>query len=332
MKVTTCIPLQKHTFEEKFSWLEKQLKTVHTDIFVTPQEYFGGDYIMPKETAFTKKFLLPKLESLSKETNTALVVGVIEKVAKEYNQEKIWFIDDTFKGEVTKFAEPAYCVLGKGTYRLKPENNLDNRFKTFRLKSVNVAGFFCWEVFGDMLMAGLGMLEPDLVCSLIKFGIAGYPRNEKNAVGLLKVGSIEWCGGDIWLQRLKYASEFELLAPIVCSTNSWGLKARFQPLVGTYYPFDMRDGPEVTDEDLKSDIVITDDIDFERVRGFRENKFSFADRTGQFPPWGMSRYTMMFKVHRIIQRMMGETHQDKVFKELKKTRFKRKQFTKKVKI
>ena len=69
MKITTCIPFQKYTFKDKFEWLETQVKALKTDIFITPQEYFGGDYIMPEEKAFERSFILPKLEKLSQETN-----------------------------------------------------------------------------------------------------------------------------------------------------------------------------------------------------------------------------------------------------------------------
>ena len=138
MKVATCVPKQYYTFKEKYEWLEEQIKKYKPDIFITPQEYFGGDYIMPEESSFTEGELLPKLLKLSKKYNVGLIVGLVEKENGE-NYERMWFIDKELKGKITKFVEPAYTLKGVGTYGLVQEEDLDNRFQVFEIKGAIVS-------------------------------------------------------------------------------------------------------------------------------------------------------------------------------------------------
>jgi hypothetical protein len=221
----------------------------------------------------------------------------------------MWFIDRSFKGELIKFAEPNYTVLGTGTYKLKPETNLANRLKTFTIKNIKVSGFFCWEIFSDFLMAGLGMLEPDLIVSQIKFGVAGYPTYIKNEYGLIKIENIVWTPGNIWIERLKFASIFELMTPIVCSTNSWDLPAKFCPLVGTYYPYQNMAGVRVTDKKLKDDILITDEIDIDKVRKIKSEWYALPLQNKRFLSSSLNKYIMLFKVNKITKKILLQNNQ-----------------------
>ena len=321
MKITTCIPKQINDFDLKIKWLEDTLKRTDTNIFITPQEFFGGDYQMPNKRYVTKDEFLPVLEKLSSETSKAIIIGVVEKDGNK-NYQRLWFIDGTFKGEITKFALPNYTHSGTGSYDLTPETDWNKRLLTFEIKGIHIAGFFCWEVFSDILFAGLGLLEPDLVISSVKFGIAGYPKLTKDKPK--KIESIQYCGGDIWYERLVMASKFELKCPIACSTNSWNEKAKMRPLVGMIYPYKNMEEVKVTDNDLKGDVIITQEMNFQEVRGFREHKFSFLDRTGHFPDWTMSEYTMLFKIHRLEQRHFGKSRHELIDEKFKKLHFNQK--------
>jgi len=307
MKILSMIPKQiMDDWEAKLIWLEKvfiKAEKEKVDLIVTPQEFLGGNFIMPSTPAFKEEDLLPTFCAWSVKYDTALVTSLIEEEdGKRY--ERLWFIDGELKGKLTKLFEPAYTVAGAGSYNLYPEVEFFNRFQTFELKGARVTGFFCWEIFSDFLMGGLGVLEPDIVVSAIKFGANAYPKNKVNADGLKEIEEIKYTSGrDIWHERLVMASEFELKAPIVCSTNSWNLRARSKPMCGIIYPYLEMDVLGVTDKDLENDIFSIDEVSIEAVRGLREHKFSYKKRTGEFPPWRMAEYTMMMKVHRWEQKL-----------------------------
>jgi len=312
MRILSCVPKQiEDDFQAKLDWLgDLFVKAVKmkVDVIVTPQEFFGGDYIMPSHTAFKEKELLPYFEGMSKETGVALVTSLIEE-EKGKRYERLWFIDKKLKGKQTKLFEPAYTVHRVGTYDLYPEVDFFNRFKTFNLKGAEFAGFFCWEVFSDFLMSGLALLEPDIVVSAIKFGANAYPKNVKNKDGLKEIQEIKYTSGRyIWLERLKMISEFEIKAPIVASTNSWNLRAKSMPMCGILYPYMKMNFMEITDELLKKDVLSVDDIDIEKVRGSREHKMAYKKRTGEFPPWETTVYTMLMKIHRMERKIFNVTN------------------------
>jgi hypothetical protein len=263
MRITTCVPKQTTTLEEKFKFIEETIQKEKSEIFITPQEYFGGWQF--ESISVTREQILPRLIEISKKYNCALVVGAVEK-GKDTRQ-KLYFIENKLVGEIDKFAIPGYALKGLGNYGITPEKDYDNRYKTFTLKGINVAGFFCWEIFSDMLLAGISVLEPDLVISAIKFGIAGYPKLEKED-GLKKIIGAQYCGGDIWYDRLEMASKFEFKCPIAISTNSWKLGAKYRPLAGIMYPYD-----ELTPIDAEAreeDVIVTEDINFEHIRGLKK--------------------------------------------------------------
>lgn len=309
MKILSCVPKQiVDNFQAKLDWLSDIfIKAVKkkVDVIVTPQEFFGGDYMMPSRPAIKERDLLPYLEGMSKETGVALITSLIEE-EKGKRYERLWFIDEKLKGKQTKLFEPAYTVHRVGTYDLYPEVDFFKRFKTFNLKGAEFAGFFCWEVFSDFLMSGLALLEPDVVVSSIKFGANAYPKNIKNEQGLKQIQEIKYTSGrDIWYERLHMISEFEIKAPIVASTNSWGLRAKSMPMCGVLYPYMKLDFLKITDEMMKKDVISIDDIDIEKVRGSREHKMAYKKRTGEFPPWETTVYTMLMKIHRMERKIFN---------------------------
>lgn len=312
MRILSCVPKQiEDDFDAKLKWLKKMFLLAEKkkiDVIVTPQEFLGGNYMMPSRPAFQEKELLPAFEVASKATNVALIISLIEEEnGKRY--ERLWFIDKKLKGKQTKLFEPAYTVHRVGTYDLYPEVDFFSRFKTFNLKGAEFAGFFCWEVFSDFLMAGLALLEPDIVVSAIKFGANAYPKNVKNKDGLKQIQEIKYTSGrDIWLERLQMISEFEIKAPIVASTNSWNLRAKSMPMCGVLYPYMKLGFKEITDEMLKKDVISIDDIDIEKVRGSREHKMAYHKRTGEFPPWETTVYTMLMKIHRMERKIFNVTN------------------------
>lgn len=300
--------------EQQLAIIEKLSTGQGPGILITPQEYFGGSYKHESKPYWEEKELRPALEKISRDNNVGIVAGVVEKEDGKLWQ-RLWFIDGELKGKVSKFATTSYETEW---YGLSTEEDMQNRWKTFELKGINVAGFFCWEVFSDLLFAGLGILEPDLVASCIKFGIAAYPKLAPNK----SIEKIEKCSGDIWYERLQHISKFETKCPIACSANSWGQNAKTQPLCGILYPYEnMKPNPYTSGQ-----VEITQ-VDFDKVRGNREHKFSYLKRVGEFPGYDQMEYTMLMKIHRIEQRMMGKTADELRFETFKKMRFQRKRRT-----
>ena len=327
MRVTTCVPKQFNTFDEKWNWLVEAIDKEKSDIFVTPQEYFGGDYIMPQKRAFTKAELLPKLEQLSKDKNVGLIVGLIEDENGVFS-EKIWFIDKELKGEIKKMAEPAYTLAGVGTYGLVPETDFDKRWVNFEIKGAIVSGFFCWEVFSDFLFAGLGMLDVDMVFSLIKFGVAASPKKDESGA-LIKIGGFNFFKDSIWKRRIEMANEFEVKCPIVISTNSWNLPAKAEHLYGVQDIFTERTMKIATENDIQNGVCLTEEIDLEKTRGNREHWSSYLERNGEMPPGFLMKYTMMWKIYNLERRLMGKSADHLKFEFIQKMLRSRKIYNKK---
>lgn len=312
-RVLSCIPPQHRTEVEKFDWLYETAHTYQPDLFVTPQEFFGGAYIMPKKKSFTRDELLPKIVALCAEFDMAMTLGLVEQEDGK-NYERIWFIDpkEGLQGYVTKFALPRYDhVKTNGYGNITPETNFENRFKIFELKGARVTGIFCWEVYSNILWTGLALSQPDIVVSLIKFGSMSWPRIEKDINGQKAISGFGVASGhDNWIERLEVASKWQVRCPIVCSTNSWDLTPRSQPCCGTvrgiidggslYVPPKGRGTPKQVEPK-----VVVDEFDLNHIRGVRLNKFAYADLVGVFPPYQLAEYTMLLKIGRIERDMIG---------------------------
>lgn len=319
-KILSCVPRQMTDFKEKLNWIETQIKTNKPHIFVTPQEFFGGAVMMLHQRDFKFKELFPYISKLAKKYNCAFVLGVQEKDEDGTNRSAIWFINEMgeYLGRVCKFALPRYDhVETKGFGNVTPETDLENRFKVFKLHNLMVSAIFCWEVYSDLLWAGLSILKPDVIFSLIKFGPNAWPKVEK-VNGLNTVtgfGYGKWAeldeGG--WIERLIMASKWEVKCPIVCSTNSWNLNPRCLPMAGTIAPIDGQAPNDVwyprKDDGLKEipeKIVITE-IDENAVRAALQSKFLYKDLIGEFPPITLAKFTMHLKINRIENRLLKGT-------------------------
>jgi len=320
-KIATCVPPQFYNFEDKINWFTKILKENEIDLFILPQEYFGGNYIMPDRPTFTKEELLPILEKLSQDTKTGLVVGLVERENNE-NYERMWFIDNVFKGELTKFAEPAYTVKGKGSYDLVPETDLDKRFQVFKIKDILLSGYFCWEVYSDLLFAGLGVLDLDLLVSQIKFGVSMSPKKEEKN-GKIEVGGFNHFKDTSWKRRIEIINEFEVKCPIAISSNSWALPEKAEHLFGIQDVFTKRKYKIANQEQIENGVIDIQELDLEKTRGNREHWSSYLERTGEMPDGWLREYTMMWKIYNLERRLLGKSKDQLIFEKLKKMRFSR---------
>lgn len=304
--------------EEKLDWLSHICHSYHPHIIVTPQEFFGGAVMMSHQRDFKYSDLFPQLSQLCKKNKMALVVGVQQRDDNDSNRSAIWFINENgeYLGRVCKFALPRYDhVDTAGFGNVTPEVDFDNRFKVFKLHNLYVSAIFCWEVYSDILWTGLGILKPDIIFNLIKFGPNAWPRVEKikgknTVVGF---GYGRWAETDDggWIDRLKMANVWQVKCPIVTSTNSWNLNPRCMPMCGTISGIDGQAPNDVwypRKEDKLKEIpekIIVTEIDENAVRAALQNKFIYKELTGQFPPISLGKFTMHLKINRIENRLLG---------------------------
>ncbi|MFW6272196.1 MAG: nitrilase-related carbon-nitrogen hydrolase [bacterium] len=317
MKILSCIPKQYNTFDDKFKWLKKTVKKYKPDIFVTPQEFFGGAVMMKDERDWEFEELFPILSDLCQKNNMALIVGVQEKFIDTTNRTAIWFIDENgeFQGRLFKFALPRYDhVDTHGFGEVTPETDFENRFKVFTIQGMAVTGIFCWEVYSDVLWTGLGIIKPDLVFNLIKFGPNAWPKVKKKRYKqeVVGFGYGRWAETDDggWIDRLRFANIWQVKCPIITSTNSWNLNPRSMPLCGTIsgIPGQCEDDHWYTQKEDKykeipEKIIITE-VDKNRIRGAIENKYLYKQIVGEFPPMSIGKYTMHLKINRIETRIL----------------------------
>lgn len=330
-RILSCIPAQLTDFQEKLDWLESIAEKYKPHIMVLPQEYEGGAVMMPHRRDITFDELFPTLSKLCKKNNMALVIGVQERNSDGSNSSAIWFINEVgiYLGRLVKFALPRYDhITTHGFGNVTPEIDFDNRFKTFKLHNLETSAIFCWEVYSDILWAGLGILKPDIIFNLVKFGPNAWPKVEKikgkqtvTGFGYGKWGETDDGG---WINRLRMASTWQVKCPIVTSTNSWNLNPRCMPMAGTISEIDGQAAQDVwypQKEDKLKEIpekIIISEIDELKVRAALENKFIYKELTGEFPPYSLGRFTMMLKMNRIQSRLIRDTGKPITTKQIEK--------------
>jgi len=316
----SCIPKQMTDTSEKLDWLRRVCHSYKPHILVTPQEFFGGAVMMNHQRDFHFDELFPALSKLCAENGMALAVGVQQRDDDNSNRTAIWFINEKgeYLGRVCKFALPKYDhVTTHGFGDVTPEDSFENRFKVFKFHKMYVSAMFCWEVYSDILWTGLGILKPDLVFSMIKFGPNAWPKVEKikGQQTVVGFGYGRWAETDDggWIDRLKMANVWQVKCPIVNSCNSWNMNPRCMPICGTISGID---GQAPNDywyprkEDKLKEIpekIIVTEIDENAVRAVLYNKFIYKDLVGEFPPMTLGKYTMHLKINRIEGRLLKGT-------------------------
>lgn len=313
LRVLSCVPPQHYTLEAKLQWIDRTAGLNQPDIFATPQEFFGGDVIMPNHPTFEESELLGDLVALCESHDMALVTGVVER-EDERNYERLWFIDPReggLLGKITKFALPSYSLAkAGGTYQTYPETDFRNRSVIFNMRGAKIAGMFCWEVFSDFLWFALGRREPDVVFSLIKFGPMAYPKLTGNKEDGKRIESFGIASGENhWVRRLELASKYEVACPIICATNTWGLPAKSEPICGQVEDLLGRSTlwkpPVWGGTDRCNSHVQVDTIDVAKVRASRLNAWKYRDIMGEFPPFARKEHTMWLKIRRIERTLDG---------------------------
>ena len=324
-RIVSCVPKQMTDTQEKLQWLESVCHSFHPHILVTPQEFFGGTVMMHHKRDFKFNELFPQLSKMCKRHKTGMAVGVQQRDDDGTNRTAIWFIneDGEYLGRVCKFALPRYDHVGtNGAGEVTPETDFENRFKVFKIHNLVVSAIFCWEVYSDILWTGLGIMKPDLIFSMIKFGPNAWPqietrRGQKFVSGF---GYGKWAEEDEggWIARLKMANVWQVKCPIVCSTNSWNLNPRCLPMCGTISGIDGQAPNDVwyprKEDKLKSipEKIIVTEINENAIRAAMQNKYLYKDLVGEFPPMSIAKFTMHLKINRIETRILKGSELKKV--------------------
>lgn len=318
MRVLSCVPLQRHQTQEKWDWIDTMAKLHKPDLFVTPQEYFGGiQTLYFKEAkgipvAFKQDDIVKPALKLAKKHKMAIAIGALimdENVGER--RERIYLIDpdNGLQGYQDKWALPAYDHINAGGLtQVSPELNMGNRSVSFELKGAKVSVFFCWEVHAPVTWFALSRANPDIVLSMIKFGVCGWPqKTNENGKSWVKGFGFGLDGG--WIERLQMGSKFDVVAPVVCSTNSWNLPQRSRPLCGTIYPFDIENSlwhPPKGARGPIEEMVVVDDINPLRWRNVREHKIKYFEAVGDWPTSEARSYTMAFKTRRMERKIVPQ--------------------------
>lgn len=256
----------------------------------------------------------------------------VEEDFKNINKEAIWFINKggELLGKVFKIALPGYDHVSTDGYGdITPELEFENRFNTFELAGLQVGAIFCWETFSNILWTGLSMLNPDLVVNMIKFGPNAWPKLDKEGAET-RINGFGYAGWGqpsekLWYQANRYGGRFQAKCPVVCSTNSWNLKPKSMPFVGSISTI-----PDQLDHEQTfwtprqkmnlSEIpekVITESMNSGRIKSTRKSIYQFRDWVGEWPSYDLNKFTMLLKMGRIERRVIKGTERKNVIKALK---------------
>lgn len=223
---------------EKLLWLAGNLAKSEHDLFLTPQEFFGGHVGMPDDMHIERDWLLEKIGTLAKKTQTAIGVGAAVKHKTGGATEDFMYFDSdgSFIGYHRKFALPAYDdVRAKGAGELWPEVSFEARARPIQIKSLGlvIGTIFCWEIFSQALPCAYTFAGVNLIAHPIKFAPRGWPK-----VGPVQNGRREVVGfaqeakSAIWEDKLLMVSRHITMCPIAISCNTWGIGSKFMALTG----------------------------------------------------------------------------------------------------
>ena len=243
VEIATCMPVQHTDPAAKLEWLNKALGETDCDLFLTPQEMFGGHYgwQLSGRTAdlhLDRDWLIDAIGRLAKKHTKHIGVGGCCKSPNSGATEDYLYLDDTggFLGLHKKFALPSYDDMRTGGHgQLWPETSFLNRATPIEIPKLRlrVATQFCWETYAQALWVAYTYSGVNLVTHPIKFSPTGWLNNKKLADGKLHImGFGNAPKSTVWEDRLIMASRHQVMCPIAVSCNSWNLGDKFRALVG----------------------------------------------------------------------------------------------------
>lgn len=247
VRVATCVPQQRWTIAGKLDWLDKALAANPCDLFLLPQEYFGGGScreicrikgIVTDDVPVTELWLQGNVAMLARKHKTHLGIGATvrhvdpETFAVKLTEDYIYFDDEgEYLGHHSKIALPKQdSIVTNGASGVTPETDLVKAVTPIHLPKLGIrAGtVFCWQVFFNKFWQSLADRQANLVVHPIKFAPRAWYVKGQNLDGQeTRIGFTQNKGSDNfasdelgWIRKLKFESEFKEL-PIAVSCNSW---------------------------------------------------------------------------------------------------------------
>lgn len=236
--VGCCVPPHMTDRATKLSWLAGELAKTKYDLFLTPQEFFGGHVGMPDDLHIERDWLVDKIGTLALKSKTAIGVGAAVKHSTGGATEDFIYFDSDGKdvGYHRKFALPAYDdVRAKGAGQLWPEIRFEARATPIKLPSLGlvIGTIFCWEILSQALAPAYSFAGVNLIAHPIKFAPRGWPKVSPANEGTRRVvGFAQEAKSTIWEDKLLMVSRHVTMCPIAISCNTWGIGKKFMALTG----------------------------------------------------------------------------------------------------
>jgi hypothetical protein len=251
-RVATCVPRQYWMQSEKLAWLHKALAEHPSDLFISPQEFFGGgstrewckrQNIKTDDFPVTEEWLNDRIGSLARKHKTCIGIGAsVTRRNKIMEDFRYYSRDGELLGYHSKLALPAEdSILLHGASEITPETNYERAFTSIVIPElgIRVGTVFCWQVFFVDFWTHLMRQRCSLVVHPIKFAPrAWYDKGrtvegEKTRIGYKQEPGSDDPNSDAlgWIRKLKYESEFKQL-PIAVSCNTWDAGEKYLALAG----------------------------------------------------------------------------------------------------
>lgn len=316
IKVACCMPQQHYGLTDKLHWLRSALERTECDLFLTPQEYLGGHYIMKDALHVERDWLFENIGRMARVFDRCIGVGACVKTASSGAIEDYWYFSSRGEplGKHSKFALPSYDDARTGGHgNLWPETNYKARVTPIAIPELRllVGTIFCWEIFSQTILPAYSLARTNLVVHPIKFAPRGWLKNKKLSDGKLHIVDFGNAPkSQIWLDRLIFASRHQVMCPIAISCNSWNLGDKFMALTG--HVDELRKSTQLIDVPALGN---TEHIHtFEMLPEFYEgldhhhSGGAFVAHTGSIDGFSeMGEWTMHGKMRRLESHLMGGT-------------------------
>lgn len=314
--VASCMPKQNYDRQSKLDWLDRALGETECDLFVTPQEWLGGHYIMKTDLHMDRDWIVDVIGKLAVKHNKHVAVGACCKTTTSGATEDLLYIDNSgaLLGYHSKFALPSYDDMKTGGHgQLWPETSYKRRAMPIDMPKLRLrlGTVFCWEVFSQTLWSTYSFARCNLILHVIKFAPRGWLKNKKLEDGFKHiVGFGNAPKSQIWVDRLLMASRHQCMCPIAVSCNSWNLGEKMDALVGHVDEF--RGGTELlnlpsigTTEKIHTFSMLPEyyeGLDHHHSAG------AFKAHVGSVEGFSeMGQWTMHGKIRRLEAQLLGDT-------------------------
>lgn len=314
--VATAMPRQLYDIPTKLQWIQQTLDATPCDLLVTPQEFLGGHYIMPKARHVDRNWLLDTIGDIARRNGRHIAIGACVSSATSGAMEDFHYFDDdgNWRGKHSKFALPSYDdVRTKGHGQLWPETNFNARITPVDLPKLRlrIGTMFCWEVFSQMVWGAYSFARCNLITHPIKFAPRGWLKNQLKSDGMKHiVGFGNAPKSQMWYDRLIMASQHQCMCPIAVSCNSWDLGNKYMAIVGHVDEIkrttDLRDIPAIgTNEYVHTFQMLPEyyeGLDHHHSAGAFKAHVGSVEGFSELGEW-----TMNGKIRRIEAQLIGGT-------------------------